>query len=241
MRDNTHLSWNSNKKWYCILKLYKSYFRFREFIWTKQAAKTKTKKLYRIQKYRSYFHYKTVDFTKHYCMCMKHNHGNMFHVYFHIPTMLNLTPCSFSAWGPDNAEHQNFRVTAITLCLCSLNNYKESNNWITVNSELDRMWKEIGVARLKLLPRQLPCLRKPWKSIVRSQFSAQDLNWVPHNYKTQILTLDPYFSVYSKEFGNSPDEKYMYKGADKSLSCSTSRCICLIVRIFCLMLVLLYI
>jgi len=70
------------------------------------------------------------------------------------------------------------------------------------------MWKEIGVAKLKLIPWQLPGLRKPLKTIVRSQFSTQDLNWVPHNYKSQILTLDPYSSVYNKEFGNSADEKY---------------------------------
>jgi len=71
------------------------------------------------------------------------------------------------------------------------------------------MWKEIMVTKLKLLSWQLPGLRKPRKTIVRSQFSTQDLNWVPHNYKSQILTLDLYSSVYSKELGNSADEKYM--------------------------------
>jgi hypothetical protein len=34
------------------------------------------------------------------------------------------------------------------------------------------------------------------------------LNWVPHNYKSQTLTLDPYSWVYSKELGNSVDKKY---------------------------------
>ena len=129
--------------------------------------------------------------------------------FFHIPTMLNLAPLSYSAWGPDHAEYHNFGITATSLCLNSLSNYKESNNWITVDNELDRMWKEIMVPKLKVLPWQLPSLRKPWNTIVRSHFSIKDLNWVPHNYKSQILTLYPYSSDNSKELGNNADEKYM--------------------------------
>ena len=47
----------------------------------------KTKKLYRIRKYRSYFHYKSVDFTKHYSMCLKNKHGNTLHAFFFIITL----------------------------------------------------------------------------------------------------------------------------------------------------------
>jgi hypothetical protein len=65
--------------------------------------------------------------------------------------------------------------------------YILSDNWIIVNNEFRRMWKEAVVASFKVIIRYLPG-EKPRNFCHDSQCPGRDSNWAPPEYVRRVTS-----------------------------------------------------